>query len=177
MPIPNEWALVRNSRKHYFCLGYPLNRRMRKLFSALTSLLLVLTFISGCASGYPNVREEADNQALFKGLYFRLVKLCDGKSRLEHEACVARINKEAYARYADRNNSQITKDELMRQIQSAVVYGAVSVAVTEAVSPAVSSSSSGSSSRSRARACYTTSTQTSYAINTGGFIVIPITCN
>ncbi len=155
---------------------------MRKLFSALTSLLLILTFISGCASGYSNVREEADNQALFEGLYFRLVKLCDGKSRKEHEACVARINKEAYARYADRNNPQITKDELMRQIQSAVVYGAVSVAVTEAVSSAVSSSSSGSSSGSRssgrrAKACYTTSTQTSYAINTGGFIVIPITCN
>ena len=150
---------------------------MRKLFSALTSLLLILTFISGCASGYSNVREEADNQALFQELYFRLVKLCDGKSRPEHEACVATINKEAYARYADRNNPQLTKAELMSQIQGAVVYGAISVAVTEAVSSAVSSSSSSSSSGSRPKACYTTSTQTSYAINTGGFIAIPITCN
>ena len=89
---------------------------MRKLFSASASLFLIANFVSGCASGYSNVREEADNQALFQDLYFRLVTLCDGKSRQEHEACVARINKEAYARYADRNNPQVTKDELMRQI-------------------------------------------------------------
>ena len=150
---------------------------MRYFFS-LVSATLILGIFSGCASGYSNVREDGDNETMFQELYVKLVKLCDGKSRSEHEACVSKINKEAFARYADRKNPQLTRAELFKQIESAVVYGAMAVVATDAISSAIdSSSSSSSASRSRPKACFTTSTQGSYAINTGGFIAVPVTCN
>ena len=153
---------------------------MRYLSSPSRVFLLVtmLTVFAGCASGYSNVREEVDNELLFQQLYVRLVELCDGKSRSEHEACVARINQEAYARYSDRNNPQVSGAQLSQMIKSAVIYGAISVVVTDAIASSIdSSSSSSNSSRSGPKACFTTSTQISYGVNTGGFVAIPVSCN
>ena len=158
---------------------------MRRVLRAIV-MLIFFTALVGCNSSIRDLnsqwRGDEQNQLMLANMYARAIPLCDGKSKIEHEACVKKIRAEYSARFDDRFNAYYRFGSPEELLATVVVISYVSELSKGGGSSKATGASSTSSSAStgtirKTAVCRTHQFSSSHAISLSSFTVIPVVCN
>ena len=148
--------------------------------------VVFLIALAGCNESVRDLnsqwRGDEKNQLMLANMFVRAIPLCDGKPKIEHEACVKKIRAEYSARFDDRFNAHYrfgSPEELLATVVVISYVSELSKGGRNSNAAQTSSNSSGATTGviRKTAVCRTHQLSASHAVSLSSFTVIPVVCN